>query len=166
MTSALCPSQLWLLICISIEELKSSSPECNGKQKWHPTLCNHCSLCQDTETISKTPTDTWQITINGANIRQYLTLQLPETDSVSCKSCLSSITINHSVVIFTTSLFKAFTYSYCKKITIAKDMTAKHLSYANFDNTDTVLLKILSRQIFCLNSNLTMFWQSTTTIYI
>lgn len=113
-----------------------------SKKKWHPSLCNHCVLCQDTEGISKTPTDTWQITITGANIRQYLTPQLPETDPGCSKFFMSNITFNHSVVILTTSLFKAFIYSYCKKnpITIAKGMTAKHLSMANIDNTDTVLV--------------------------
>lgn len=128
MTLFLCPLPLWLLISISIEQLKSSSPVCNGKEKCHPELCNHCLLCRDTESISKTPPDTWQIKITGASIRQYLTLQLPETDPGCCKPLMSSTTTT------------TFTQIYCKKITIAKDMTAKHLSYANIDNIDAVLL--------------------------
>lgn len=44
MTVSLCPALLWLLICISIEQLKSSSPVCNGKQKWYPVLSQHSAI--------------------------------------------------------------------------------------------------------------------------
>lgn len=44
MTLSLCPALLWLLICISIQPLNSSSPVCNGKQKRYPVLSQHSAI--------------------------------------------------------------------------------------------------------------------------